>query len=74
MIGLAATAQVAIIPVWFGVSVVFGFPQLESIPPGKRALSLLVNVIALVLASMATYAFMGMKAKVLRPLSDLMKG
>jgi hypothetical protein len=74
MIGLAATAQVAIIPVWFGVSVVFGFPQLESTPPGKRALSLLVNVIALVLASMATYAFTGMKAKVLRPLSDLAKG
>ncbi|HEY0458449.1 MAG TPA: hypothetical protein VGC97_04805 [Pyrinomonadaceae bacterium] len=30
LIGLAATAQIALIPVWFGISAVFGFPAAAS--------------------------------------------
>ena len=67
MIGLAATAQVAILPVWFGVCFVFGFPALESMPPARRAISLAVNVTSIVIASFITYAVLGMKqAKHLR--------
>jgi hypothetical protein len=66
MIGLAATAQVAIIPVWFGVSFVFGFSAIDSMPASKRGLSLLMNVTTIVLASMITYAFLAMKASALR--------
>ncbi len=61
MIGLAATAQVAILPVWFGVCFVFGFPALESMPPARRAISLVVNVTSIVIASFITYAVLGMK-------------
>jgi len=61
MIGLAATAQVAILPVWFGVCFVFGFPALESMPPARRAISLAVNVTSIVIASFITYAVLGMK-------------
>jgi hypothetical protein len=61
MIGLAATAQVAILPVWFGICFVFGFPALESTPPARRALIFLLNVSTLIVASSATYAVLGMK-------------
>ena len=60
MIGLAATSQIAILPVWFGICFIFGFPTLNSMPPTWRALSLLVNAANIVLASMVTYAVLGM--------------
>ena len=61
MIGLAATAQVAILPVWFGICFVFGFPVLGNLPPTRRALSLAINVMSIVAASLVTYAIIGMK-------------
>ena len=69
MIGLAASSQVAIIPVWFGVSLVFGFPVFESMTPGKRGLSLVLNIIAIALASLVTYAAMRMSGSSLRRLT-----
>src|SRR2546423_13919871 len=61
MIGLAATAQVAILPVWFGICLIFGFPILESQPSTRRAISLVINVTSIVIASFITYAVLGMK-------------
>ncbi len=61
MIGLAATAQVAILPVWFGICFVFGFPALEGTPPGRRALSFMLNVLTIVIASFVIYGILGMK-------------
>jgi len=61
MIGLAATAQVAILPVWFGICFVFGFPALEGTSPGRRALSFVLNVLMIVIASFVTYGILGMK-------------
>lgn len=58
MIGLAASAQIAIVPVWFGISAVFGFPktsgenEIES-----RALSFFVNVVTLIVAALAVHIF-----------------
>jgi hypothetical protein len=63
MIGLAATAQVAILPVWFGISFVFGFPVMDSATPGQRALSLTVNVVTIVVAAFATYALLRMRGE-----------
>ena len=62
MIGLAATAQIAIVPVWFGISFVIGFPQSGSAPPSQRAIAFLVNVATITIASLATYAVLGMRA------------
>jgi hypothetical protein len=70
MIGLAATAQIAILPVWFGVSLIFGFPALDSTTPGQRALSLLVNVATIVAAAFATYACLRMRGDALGRFSE----
>jgi len=61
MIGLAATAQIAIIPVWFGLSFILGFADYVGDPPTKRLTALILNTIAIVMSSYATYAFLKMK-------------
>ena len=56
MIGLAATAQIAIVPVWFGVCFVLGFPSTtgdSEIP--KRALSFLITIVSIIVFSMLVY-------------------
>ena len=70
MIGLAATAQVAIIPVWFGLCLVTGFPVVGSATPSQRSGALLINIIAIVLSSYATYAALGVKSKTLRMFNE----
>jgi Predicted membrane protein len=65
MIGLAATAQIAIIPAWFGSCLVLGFPASE-IPPSKRLLALMINVIAIVISSTLTYALVGIRGSALK--------
>lgn len=67
MIGLAATAQVAIVPTWFGLTAVLGFPPADPTPPKQRAFGLLLNIAAIVIASIATYAAVRMKGESLRP-------
>ena len=66
MIGLAATAQVAIIPAWFGICFVFGFPVFDSSSPSKRGLSLVINIFTIIIASAATYAVLRVKGASLR--------
>jgi hypothetical protein len=66
MIGLAATAQVAILPVWFGVCFIFGFPN----SPIERGVTFLVNVFTIILASFATYGFLKMQGGALRGFTD----
>ena len=61
MIGLAATAQVAIIPAWFGICFVFGFPAFDTSSPRQRILSLVSNITTIVIASAATYAALRIK-------------
>lgn len=65
MIGLAATAQVAIVPTWLGLAAVLGFPA-SAIPPKQRAVSLLLNICGIVIASLVTYAVLGMRGASLR--------
>jgi len=66
MIGLAATAQVAIIPAWFGICFVFGFPVVDSSSPSQRLLSLLMNIAIIIIASASTYAALRVKGASLR--------
>lgn len=66
MIGLAATAQMAILPVWFGISFVFGFPVLDSSPPAQRALTFGVNAVTIIIAALCTYALLGMRGDTLK--------
>lgn len=61
MIGLAATAQIAIIPAWLGLCLVLGFPALDGTPPQRRVLALLLNAVAIVIASLGTYAAIRIK-------------
>jgi len=60
MIGLAATAQIAIIPVWFGICFVFGFPStVNQDEITNRALGFGLNVLTIIFASLATYVLLG---------------
>jgi hypothetical protein len=61
MIGLAATAQIAIIPAWLGLCLVLGFPATDSTPPARRVIGLLLNIVAIVIAALGTYAAMRVK-------------
>jgi hypothetical protein len=61
MIGLAATAQIAIVPTWFGLCFVLGFPVTAGEHPTARIVALGLNVLAIVIASLATYAAIRIK-------------
>jgi hypothetical protein len=56
LIGLAATAQIALIPVWFGICAVFGFPasisQNEII---ERAASFFLNTVTMIVVTFIVY-------------------
>jgi hypothetical protein len=64
MIGLAATAQVAVVPTWLGLCLVLGFP-LDVSPLSRPFWGLLVNVMAIVVASLMTYALIRIKGSAL---------
>jgi hypothetical protein len=64
LIGLAATSQVAIIPVWFGISFVFGFsPTNSNTEIYTRAGGLVLNTLMIIIAAAVTFFFCG----ILRP-------
>ena len=65
LIGLAAASQVAIIPVWLGITLVFEFSALPQALLGQRVLTLLVNSGTIILVAMAVYALLGIKAAAL---------
>jgi hypothetical protein len=51
LIGLAAASQVALIPAWFGLSLVFGFTD----APSEKFLSFGLNLAALIVGGAAVY-------------------
>jgi len=57
LIGLAAAAQIALVPVWFGICAVFGFPatagQNEII---KRGASFFLNTLTIIVVAFIVYA------------------
>ena len=66
MIGLAATAQIAIIPAWIGLCLILGFPSSQTAPAKHRLIALVSNVGAMVIASFITYTLLGVKASALK--------
>ena len=66
MIGLAATAQIAIIPAWLGLCLMLGFPVSAGTAPSRRILGLLLNIVTIVLSSLATYALIGIRGAALK--------
>ena len=59
-LGLAATAQIAIVPVWFGISFIFGFQNTTSQEEiTTRALGFGLNILTLIVASLTTYVLLG---------------
>jgi hypothetical protein len=60
LIGLAAASQMAFVPVWLGIALVYGFADKGTVAPPERALGFIVNAIAIVLAALGTYAVLGM--------------
>ena len=54
LVGLAATSQLALIPAWFGISLVFGFPE----SPAQKLMAFGGNVAALVIGAGSVYAFL----------------
>lgn len=66
MIGLAATAQIAIVPVWFGVCLVLGFPTTTSESEiREHAIAFLVTILTIIVASLATYVLLGAASRAL---------
>ena len=58
LIGLAATAQIAIVPVWFGIETIFGFAESQS-KLLERAASLPLSVALIIIAALLTYLLLG---------------
>ena len=54
LIGLAAASQLALIPAWLGLSLVFGFDE----SPAEKLESFGLNIVALVAGSVVVYAVM----------------
>jgi hypothetical protein len=73
MIGLAATAQIAIIPAWLGSCLVLGFPVADATRPSQRVLALLLNIIAIIIAALFTYAAIRIKGSALKCFKDSTK-
>jgi hypothetical protein len=65
MIGLAATAQVAIIPAWIGACWILGFPIADGAGISSRLVGLVINIAAIVAASFGTYAAIRIKGSAL---------
>lgn len=71
LIGLAATSQIAIVPTWLGLCAVFGLPATEeSAAVEKRLLSLVLNVLCVIVASLVTYIATRVPRDSLRVLND----
>jgi hypothetical protein len=66
MIGLAATSQIAILPAWFGISLVLGFSPADSAAVVQRAMTFLTNVASIIVAALATYALLGLRGEAIR--------
>jgi hypothetical protein len=61
LIALAATAQTALLPAWFGIRLVYGPATGDMDPPSERVLVYAVNVVTIVAAALATFAATGMR-------------
>jgi uncharacterized membrane protein len=59
LIGVAAAVQYAVFPVWFGIALVIGFPDVSI--TGQRLLTLAINIVTIAGTAAAAYALLGMR-------------
>lgn len=59
LIGLAATAQIAIVPVWLGIKTIFGLGTTDRTELVRHAISLPLNAAIIIVAALVTYYFLG---------------
>ncbi len=59
LIGVAAAVQYAVFPVWFGISLVLGFP--DRAVTGQRLLDLAINVVTIATIGAAAYGLLDMR-------------
>ena len=71
LIGLTISAHTAIFAAWFGISLVFGFPEVSKTM--EYILSFFVNIITITLAASLTYYLMRIKGKAIRNYADNVK-
>lgn len=63
-VGLAASAQVALIPAWFGIALVHGFAATTpASSPTQRGLSFGINIATIIVMAIVTYVLLGMRSK-----------
>jgi hypothetical protein len=71
LIGLAAAAQVALVPVWFGVCAVFGFPATDGQNEiTQRAASFFLNTAVLIVVSFIVYTLTKAASRSLDKMQD----
>ena len=71
LIGLAATSQIAVVPAWLGLSAVLGVPASDgSGGVQKHLISLVINILCVVIASLITYVAVRAPHPSLRVLND----
>ena len=59
LIGVAASVQLAIFPVWYGAALVLGLPASEVVK--ARSLSFLINFVTIAATALASYAALHLK-------------
>ena len=65
MIGLAASAQTVLVPVWIGLALVRGFAETaQKTAPAERVLAFILSLVAIVVAAVITYIVLGMDRNV----------
>lgn len=59
LIGLAATAHITVLPAWFGICLVFGFPEGRILT--ERLMAFGINVSTLIFAAIAVFSFLRLR-------------
>jgi hypothetical protein len=68
IIGLAASAQLGIIPVWLGVALINGYPSMSSPQVKERGLTLVLNVAVIIGASFLSFILLRVRGEGIRRL------
>lgn len=71
LIGLTISAHTAIFAAWFGISLVFGFPEMSKTM--ENIASFFVNVITITITASVTYYLMKIKGRAIRNYADALK-
>lgn len=71
MIGLTISAQTAIFAAWFGISLVFGFPEVSKTI--EHIASFFVNIMTITITASATFYLMQVKGEAIRNYVDILK-